>query len=88
MVVSSSTFASGTSTTNALGQHHVQSFPTTFKSPVDEKKADDQRVVNLKVEEEKRSRWKKEEYVHNAHTIDTCQYNLRCAFDQNKINCF
>ncbi|XP_021950722.2 BRD4-interacting chromatin-remodeling complex-associated protein isoform X2 [Folsomia candida] len=62
MVVSSSTFASGTSTTNALGQHHVQSFPTTFKSPVDEKKADDQRVVNLKVEEEKRSRWKKEEF--------------------------
>jgi hypothetical protein len=53
--------ASGTSTTNAFGQHHVQSFPPTFRSTVDEKKTEEQRLATFKVEEEKRARWKKEE---------------------------
>jgi hypothetical protein len=57
MVVSSSAFSSGTNTTNALGQHQVQS----FKSSTDDKKPEDQRLAIFKVEEEKRSRWKKEE---------------------------
>ncbi len=38
--------------------------PSTFsvaRSAIDEKKAEEQRLANLKAEEEKRARWKKEE---------------------------
>jgi hypothetical protein len=61
MVVASSNFATPTNTTNSLGQHHLQSFPSPYRSAVDEKKAEEQRIASHKAEEEKRARWKKEE---------------------------
>ncbi|ODN01636.1 hypothetical protein Ocin01_05029 [Orchesella cincta] len=52
-----------------FSQHHVPSsssyMPSTYsmaRSMVDDKKAEEQRLANLKAEEEKRARWKKEEF--------------------------
>jgi len=62
MVVVSSALGTSTTTTNSLGQHHLQSqFSIHHRSAIDEKKAEEQRIANQKAEEEKRARWKKEE---------------------------
>jgi len=59
--VVSSSINSSTNTTNALGPQHVVQIQANSIARLEEKKAEELRLANLKAEEEKRARWRKEE---------------------------